>query len=170
MRPTPILALLEIRTVPEPNSGCLLWTGTRNRDGYGQTEIRRKVFGVHRLAWAAVHGEVPVGLCVMHRCDTPACVNVDHLSLGTQQENTADRVAKGRSAFGLRNGAHTMPKRRSRCLGEKHPMATLTEHVVRQIRAAMDAGALQREVAVRFGVSQSQVGRIQHRTSWSHIK
>jgi hypothetical protein len=57
----------------------------------------------HRWSWTLANGPIPDGMVVMHRCDNPPCVNPGHLSLGTQLENIADRVSKGRSATGLRN-------------------------------------------------------------------
>lgn len=89
--------------MPEPNSGCHLWTGTVCKHGYGR--IYRKGASpvlVHRVAWERVHGPIPAGLKVCHRCDTPSCVNPDHLFLGTQRDNLRDMYAKGRGRpFGV---------------------------------------------------------------------
>lgn len=88
------------RYIPEPNTGCWLWCGTLNQNGYGK--ILRRVHGevsAHRLFWTAHRGPIPDGLWVLHRCDTPACVNPAHLFLGTIQDNTYDMIAKGRAAW-----------------------------------------------------------------------
>lgn len=81
--------------MPEPNSGCWLWVGT-TVTGYGQLTFGRKRWLAHRLAWEAFRGAVPGDLCVLHRCDVPACVNPDHLWTGTRLDNNRDMTAKGR--------------------------------------------------------------------------
>jgi HNH endonuclease len=85
------------RTIPEPNTGCLLWTGVTDTNGYGHVTIAGHRRQSHRVAWQLEHGPIPDGIKVLHRCDTPACVNVAHLSLGTQADNVADMYAKGRA-------------------------------------------------------------------------
>jgi hypothetical protein len=83
--------------------GCWMWTAGTDRDGYGkfaighgkqdQTHTR-----AHRFAYELLVGPIPDGMVVMHSCDTPACVNPDHLSVGTPLDNNDDKVAKGRHA------------------------------------------------------------------------
>lgn len=88
----------EARTVPEPNSGCRLWTGPVCRLGYGRVWNGGKSPElVHRLAYEAAFGPFDPALKVCHRCDTPSCINPDHLFLGTQTENLRDMFAKGRA-------------------------------------------------------------------------
>lgn len=94
----PIAERFTSKTSPSSAGDCLLWTGAANNKGYGVMTIAgmRERFA-HRIAWILKHGVIPVGLCVLHHCDTPACVNVDHLFLGTKAANTADMVKKGRA-------------------------------------------------------------------------
>ena len=51
----------------------------------------------HRAAYRIFVGAIPKGKCVLHKCDTPACVNPQHLKLGTQKENLHECLAKGRN-------------------------------------------------------------------------
>lgn len=74
--------------MPEPNTGCFIWIGTRNQRGYG---MRHKDGGpklAHRIAWEDERGVIPVGLTLDHLCRNRACVNVDHLEPVTMRENT----------------------------------------------------------------------------------
>lgn len=84
------------KTTPEPNTGCLLWTGFIHPMGYGRIRVGNKIEGAHRVAFLLVHGRWP-NPSALHKCDTPACVEAAHLFEGTQTDNMADRDAKGRS-------------------------------------------------------------------------
>lgn len=77
---------------------CWVWTGSKHRGRqHGQIGLRAGVLlWTHRLSWELTNGPIPGGLFVLHHCDNPPCVNPDHLWLGTQRDNVADMVAKGR--------------------------------------------------------------------------
>lgn len=77
-------------------SGCWIWQGGVDQDGYGKVKRFGKTIRAHRLFYEHHTGPVPDGLWVLHRCDTPLCVNPDHLWVGTQLENEQDKDAKGR--------------------------------------------------------------------------
>ncbi len=85
------------RYIPEPNSGCWLWDGTPfGAMGYGYFRYKGSVVA-HRASWRIHNGEIPSGIFVCHKCDNPACVNPDHLYLGTAKDNVRDREVRGRT-------------------------------------------------------------------------
>lgn len=87
---------------PDPNSGCWLWTAGLTTNGYGSTMIRvqgkQYARRAHRLSYELHCGEIPDGMFVCHKCDTPACINPDHLFLGSPKDNVVDMIQKGRRA------------------------------------------------------------------------
>ncbi len=121
-----------------------------DRAGYGRLKWQLRPQQAHRLAWESARGAIPDGLNVLHHCDTPACINTDHLFLGTHADNSADRVAKGRQARGERVGG-----------------AKLTTAQVLEIRGM--AGS-QREIAERFDVAPSLICEIKRRGIWKHLQ
>ncbi len=78
-------------------TGCYLWTGKKNKNGYGRIKVNGKEQAAHRVSYAIANGAIPDGMCVLHRCDTPACVNPEHLFAGTVIDNLRDMHAKGRA-------------------------------------------------------------------------
>jgi len=141
----------EAKFVKGLNSDCWLWEGGTSGKGYGQVWNEQKQEKAHRAAWKLYRGEIPKGLCVCHSCDTPLCVNPNHLWLGSQAENIRDMHAKGRG------------KQQN---GEAHHNAKLTEEDVRAIRASLQSS---RKLALIFNISSSQVSRIKHREHWKYL-
>jgi hypothetical protein len=149
------------RAIPEPNSGCLLWTGalTRGDRGYGVLKVggrKGPVIRAHRLAWELERGPIPDGLLLCHRCDTPECINPAHLFLGTDADNHRDMDRKGRSRGGSSKG-------------EAHPGAKLTDADVAMIRELNSAGMGPSSLARQFGISQATAWNIVNRNTWRHI-
>jgi hypothetical protein len=142
--------------VQKAGSSCWLWTGTLNGSGYGVLGAGGrggKLLRAHRVAWEFHKGPIPDGLHCLHRCDNPRCVNVDHLFLGTNQDNIADRVRKGRSKAPIFRG-------------EDHAQAKLSNDVIRRIR---EDGRIQRVIAADYGLRQSDISRIKLRQAWKHV-
>lgn len=135
---------------PVPMTGCWLWPGATNDDGYAVLYFAGKKVGLHRLMYQYQRGPIPEGMSVLHRCDVPACVNPDHLWLGSQLENIADRHRKCRSsrAMGLR--------------GETNPNARITEEEAGIIRHFATA----KQAMDTFGLGPTQVYRIKRGLRW----
>lgn len=78
---------------------CWLWTGAKceARMGYGHYNDNSRIWRAHRYAWHHLVGPIPPGACLLHSCDTPACVNPAHLRIGTRQENMRDAALRGRT-------------------------------------------------------------------------
>ena len=137
--------------------GCWLWTGARCPKGYGSIGLGGYKGGhikAHRLSWQIKNGPIPEGMCVLHRCDVPSCVNPEHLFLGTVAENNRDRERKGRSA----------PVQL-----ERHPNTKLTNAQVLEIYRRSHEGSALVVLATEYGVSASVIGEIKQGRSWSAL-
>lgn len=90
---------VERLSIPEPNTGCRLWLGPINGQGYGKIKVHGQMFRAHRVSYEANVSKIPAGKIVLHKCDTPACVNSCHLSVGDRRDNIIDAMKKGRANF-----------------------------------------------------------------------
>lgn len=144
----PMAARFSARVMPEPMTGCWLWIGAHDRNGYGRFGILnirdewRQQFA-HRISWELHRGDIPVAMCVCHKCDTPACVNPDHLFLGTQQDNLNDMHSKNRARGNVK----------------------LTPEQVRSIKSASSSRGLARAL----GVNHETVRLIRNGRTWRHV-
>lgn len=103
--PLSIEVKLMRRSARDEFTGCLLWTGGVDKDGYGKVWHQGKSLRVHRAQWLIDHGSLPVDpVHILHTCDVPACHEATHLYEGTQQNNMDDRVARGRWKGGRPKG------------------------------------------------------------------
>jgi hypothetical protein len=127
---------------------CWLWIACKCHGGYGQYFSRPKQVSAHRFSWMHFNGDIPIGLKVLHKCDVRACVNPEHLFLGSSKDNSVDMVKKGRSARGERQG-----------------LSKLSSQDVADIRNQYSRGRSKSEfslygLAKRYGVSHAQISNI----------
>lgn len=131
-----------------PHGECHLWTSPPRPAGYGQIKVDGIPRLAHRVAFFLAHGRWP-SAHALHTCDTPACVNTEHLFEGTDADNTADKMAKNRQARGNFSSA-----------------CKLNEQQVREIQADT---RFQRDIAAAYGVAQSLVSGIKSGARWAHV-
>ena len=133
----------------EKTCGCWIWTGLKDKDGYGLMPYAKKVWRANIVALKLDGREPPRGEYACHTCDTPACVNPAHLYPGTPTQNSADAIERGRI-----------------CQGERCHQAKLTTAAVLEIRKSAET---HEELARRFGVSRAAVSLAAERKTWRHI-
>jgi len=135
---------------------CWEWLASCHPYGYGQIEIGtggyKRPYLAHRISWIIHNGEIPVGLCILHKCDNPSCVNPVHLFLGTKADNTHDMINKGRMSR-----------------GEKHPGAKLTPTDVKEIRQLRTQGVRAILISEIYNINRDYVYEIARKETWKHI-
>ena len=135
--------------------GCWLWNGPIFKDGYGCIGIKRTgPQRAHRVSYAKFVGPIPNGLWVLHRCDTPACVNPEHLFLGTAYDNAIDREGKGRA---------------NRVSGATHHWAKHTERFVWGVRKMHRFGFSIQQLADLYAESYGSMHQLCRGDGWKSI-
>lgn len=140
---------MEFANLPKPTSPCWEWQGERSHNGYARARLNSKHRAVHRFLWEKTRGPVPVGWDVMHLCDNPPCIRLDHLEIGPKDVNIAMKVARNRQAK-----------------GEGHGSAKLTREDVLFIFNSEDRGI---DLAEAFGISPSSITDIRRGRTWRHV-
>lgn len=129
--------------------GCWIWTDAPDKDGYGKFQLASgPTERAHRTAWRLFHGEIPPKMHCLHTCDTPACVNPKHLWLGTQADNIADMIAKGRRA---------------------RPNSAINEATASKIKARLRAGERPTQIARAMRLTRTIVFSIKYGKTWRDV-
>jgi hypothetical protein len=143
----PIEDRIARRYVVDPDTGCWNWTGTVNGQGRGRITYEGRPQYAYRVTYRVLVGPIPDGLLICHHCDNPLCVNPEHLYAGTARDNMRDAMERGRWV--------PFPRNTGEDNWNSRPL-TVAEQAV----AAYLAGeGTQAELAARFGVTQSTIGR-----------
>lgn len=138
---------IETRSSPVPESGCWLWDGSAGSHGYGDLSFGHKHYLAHRLSYETYIGPIPKGMFVMHKCDVRLCVNPDHLTIGSNKENMADKCEKGRWA------------------GQGPRKLTLADAIkIRNLRAS---GVKAKDIAYMFNVHSDHIRKITSGKIWA---
>ena len=145
---------LDNQSVYDDNN-CKLFMGARDKGGYGWVMKEGKQVLIHREVFKKYNPEINIdGFVVMHLCDQRNCINPQHLKKGTQGENFADMVNKGRriTAKGIRNYG-----------------AKIKDADVIAIRQLLLEKVKKSEIAKKFGLSESTIYRIASGNLWKHV-
>ena len=142
----------------EFEDGCIEWQGWRNQYGYGCFYDGERDVLVSRWVWQQAKGPIPDGLNVLHHCDNPACVNLDHLFLGTQADNLQDASRKNRV------------NKTIKARGQDHGNTILTNEDVLDIRRDFARGARQSDIAKERNMTNDHVHRIVRNKSWASVQ
>ena len=130
-----VIERVEAGYIPIPETGCWIWEKSVSGKGYARMSIKDRLYGVNRVAWEIYRGHIPNGMNVLHNCDTPLCINPDHLFLGTFSDNLQDCHNKGR---------------------KNHPRGLTNEQAV-AILAHHTAGISVPDIATKFSVGHQTV-------------
>lgn len=138
-----------------PETGCRIWNGSKNKRGYGRLGVDNKLVQAHRYSYELSNGKIPDGLYVTHKCDTPACIEPTHLSVGSQQDNMDEMVQRCRSLHRK---------------GSKNPKHTLIESDIPKIRALRVSGMTYQSIASIFNVQLPTIWKVTSGKTWVHVK
>jgi hypothetical protein len=145
------------RSEKDPETGCLVWQGAQSTFGHGHIVINGVQMLTHRLSYELHEEEIADGMQINHKCHNPACINPEHLYMGTQKENVNDAVEEGSyvSNFGV---------------GEGHIHSKLCEQDVIEMREKYETGDYtHEELADEYGVGVNTAGEAIRGVTWSHV-
>lgn len=138
----------------DKTDGCWEWTAYKNKKGYGQFFFNNAIIGAHRVSLILAGQTIPSGCHVLHQCNNPSCVNPEHLYIGTNDDNVADKMRENRQW---------------RPIGEKHHKTKLINQDILRIRDMHRCGARQVDIASWFNVTKTVIWHIIHRKTWTSV-
>jgi hypothetical protein len=139
--------------IHKDENGCWIWQGAKQVSGYGEMLSGGRKYLTHRVSYSLYKSDIPKGMVVCHTCDTPSCINPDHLFVGFPKDNTQDMKSKDRHLY-----------------GERNTEAKLTSEDVRQIIDLRNSGISQQKVADRYRVSRRNIRHIWQGARWKHLQ
>lgn len=167
------MELKDIFSYTQPDErGCWNWTRRSKQRGYGVAYFGKERWLAHRAAYTLAKGAIPEGMSVCHSCDNPACINPDHLWLGTHKENMHDSIKKGRSRkppvhVGEDHWRHKYPEMVER--GEDNPNAIKSDEEVIALRRDYVSGVPLATLFKRYSVTKSSIHDYTSGRSWKHL-
>lgn len=133
-------------------SECWPWQASKTPEGYGYFWYNKRMGKAHRFAWEITNGAIPQNMLVCHHCDNPSCVNPSHLFIGTNADNSTDKIQKHRQA---------------NTDGENNPNHKLSLSDVKTIRRLYIPGVVTlKHLSEQFGVTIAQISYVVKRKSW----
>lgn len=166
MRITEYLKERFFKRFDKKESGCWEWSARKDQCGYGNISHDYKELKAHRVSWTIFKGDIPANMCVCHHCDNPACVNPDHLFLGSHKDNMDDRDRKKRCCRGEKRSELN---RQFGIKGERVYNSKLNADKVKEIVMLRRQGLKFREIADKFGVKHPTVQGILNGRYWRHV-
>lgn len=129
-------------------NGCWYWSFSYDSEGYGHVRINGVLEKAHRVSYEVFNGSIPNGLMVCHRCDNPACVNPEHLFLGTNSDNMKDMYQKGRG---------------------NTPVEWAKKLTLEQASEIKQASGTHQTIADKYGIDRTMVGKIKSGRNWKIV-
>lgn len=138
------------------NNGCIEFTGKLDKGGYGVISFKNgdinRPYRAHRAMFYCVHGFIDDNKLILHSCNNRKCINIDHLRLGTYQDNSDDAINSNR-----------LPR------GEKCYHATMTLNDVKAIRKFYKNGETIKNISTLLKLNYCNVWNVAKNKTWRNV-